>query len=108
MVGARARAQSVFVTLEMALALVLLVGAGLTIRTLMQLWNVDPGFNPQNVIFFDIAPAKSLSNNHPTRFERPSGKCKRPSARFRRGECLRSPGAVPMFGDDEEPFWPTA
>ena len=65
LVGARARAQSIFVTLEMAMALVLLVGAGLTIRTLMQLWNVNPGFQAQGVIFFNVAPSKSLSRQSP-------------------------------------------
>src|SRR6202035_3527627 len=35
----RQRAQSVFVICEMALALVLLTGAGLMIRTMAQLWN---------------------------------------------------------------------
>ena len=43
LVGSRHRAQAVFVTIEMAMALVLLVGAGLMIRTLMRLWNVSPG-----------------------------------------------------------------
>ena len=41
--GTRSRAQSAFVVVEMALALVLLVGAGLMVRTLMRLWNLDPG-----------------------------------------------------------------
>ncbi len=45
--GARHRTQSIFVAVEMAMALVLLVGAGLMIRSLGKLWNTDPGFDPQ-------------------------------------------------------------
>src|SRR2546430_12006713 len=54
-VGARSRAQAVFVVGEMAMALVLLIGAGLMIRTLVQLWGLDPGFNPQNVTTFEVS-----------------------------------------------------
>src|SRR5487761_552822 len=52
--GARHRLQGVFVVVEMAMALVLLVGAGLMIRSLVQLWNVNPGFNPHNALSFNI------------------------------------------------------
>ena len=52
--GTRHRLQSVFIVAEMALALVLLTGAGLMIRTLMELRSVDPGFNPRNVLNFEV------------------------------------------------------
>jgi predicted permease len=53
--GARHRAQRVFVVVEMALALVLLAGAGLMIRSLVKLWSVNPGFDPHNVLTFLIS-----------------------------------------------------
>ena len=58
--GPRSRVQAAFVVGEMAMALVLLIGAGLMLRTLMQLWTVDPGFDPHNVINFGITPPTSL------------------------------------------------
>jgi putative ABC transport system permease protein len=42
--------RDVFVVTEVALALVLLSGAGLLIRSFVRLQNVDPGLNPRNVL----------------------------------------------------------
>ncbi len=106
LVGTRARAQAVFVTLEMAMALILLVGAGLMVRTLVRLWNVDPGFDARGVIYFNIAPSIALSRQPPDAVR----------AAYRQFEAtLRSVpgvesasfdwGSLPMESDDEEQFW---
>src|SRR5262249_50624261 len=50
--GVHHRTQRVFVIAEMAMALILLVGAGLMIRTLAALWQINPGFDAKNVISF--------------------------------------------------------
>src|SRR5579864_2236166 len=63
--GPRTRMQSALVMGEMAMALVLLVGAGLMCRTLVQLWKVDPGFDPRNVSYFDVTPSPSLEKQSP-------------------------------------------
>jgi predicted permease len=51
----RHRARSVLVVAQVALALVLLVGSGLMIRTFQELRRVDPGFDPRDVLSLRIA-----------------------------------------------------
>jgi putative ABC transport system permease protein len=46
----RNRTRSVLVVLESAIAVVLLIGAGLLVRSLIQLQNVSPGFDAHNVL----------------------------------------------------------
>jgi putative ABC transport system permease protein len=53
-VGSR-RARNTLVMAEMALAVVLLVGAGLLIRSFSKLLAVDPGFRAERVVTFAIA-----------------------------------------------------
>ena len=48
--SARQRLRSAFVVVEIAVALVLLVGAGLLIKTFWKLRSVEPGFNPDHLI----------------------------------------------------------
>jgi putative ABC transport system permease protein len=58
--GTRHRTQRIFVATEMALAVVLLVGAGLMIRSLSKLWSVDPGYDPHHVMHFVLSVAQPL------------------------------------------------
>jgi putative ABC transport system permease protein len=48
--SARQRLRSTFVVVELAVALVLLVGAGLLVKTFWKLSSVEPGFNPDHLI----------------------------------------------------------
>ena len=104
--GARHRAQAVFVVIEMALALVLLIGAGLMIRSLARLWSVDPGFNPHQVLTFNVSPPPSLRTATPDAI--------RAAMRGLHDQLKSTPGvqsvsltmgALPLSSDDEQLFW---
>jgi putative ABC transport system permease protein len=50
----RRRMGSLLIVLETAMALVLLIGGGLTLKSFLLLTKVDPGFEPRNVLTMDI------------------------------------------------------
>ncbi len=100
------RAQSIFVVVEMAVALVLLIGAGLMVRSLTRLWSVDPGFNPRNALSFGLKLPPAMMNASPERI--------RATLREIDDELASTPGvqavsqtwgAIPMGSDDEQLFW---
>jgi predicted permease len=103
--GARHRLQGMFVAAEVAMALVLLIGAGLMLRSLSALWRVNPGFNPSRAITFNLSmPSSSATASAETR------------ARLRRFDDKMSaiPGVLavsvtlgsrPMIHDSSVPFW---
>ena len=103
--GARRRLQGLFVAVEMALALVLLSGAGLMIRSLANLWSVNPGFNPSHVLTFSVS-IPTPKDATPASI--------RASLRRLQDTVAAVPGiqaaslnggAIPMTGDSELPFW---
>ena len=60
--GARHRTQNIFVVAEMALAIVLLAGAGLMIRSLVKLAAINPGFELKNALKFSAALSRAKTS----------------------------------------------
>ena len=64
--GRSNRLRHALVASEVALALVVLSGAGLMIESMSRLLGVDPGFNPQNVLVMGMSlPQEDLYNGPP-------------------------------------------
>jgi len=104
--GAHHRAQNAFVIVEMAMALVLLTGAGLLIRSLVRLWNLNPGFDSHNVLTFSVTPPPSVAQATPEGI-RAAWRDFDDKVRSTPGvqSVSLSWGAFPMNGDDEALFW---
>lgn len=104
--GTRHRAQGVLVVAEMALALVLLISAGLMLRSLQALWNVNPGFQSHNVLSFGVAlpPAMRTATADGIRAALRNVDRQMKAVPGVSAVSL-SWGAVPLSNDDEDLFW---
>ncbi len=103
---ARGRSQTILVAVEVALAVVLLIGGGLMIRSLRALWNVDPGFRADNVLTFGLSLPPALRKTSPGEIR---AKMRQLSAQLNSTPGIRaasfSAGASPLQGEDDLFFW---
>ena len=103
--GTRHRLQRIFVTLEVGLALVLLIGAGLMLRSLAALWRVDPGFVPSHAITFNLSmPSSSATTSAETRARLRAFDDKMSSIPGVQAVSVTL-GSRPMIHDSSLPFW---
>ena len=104
--GGHGRAQGVLVAVEMALALVLLIGAGLMIRSLSALWNVDPGFRADNAWTFGFSLSPAMMTAKPEEIQVSLNDL---SDRLGATPGVKahsfSDGGVPLQGADDLGFW---
>ncbi len=102
----RSRTQAVLITVQMALALVLLAGAGLLIRSLSQLWKVSPGFDPNHVMIFNLTLPPQMNQASPAaiRAALRNFDAAVSSVPGVEAEAL-SWGAFPMYSEDDQNFW---
>jgi predicted permease len=101
----RHRVQRTLVVAEIAIALLLTAAAGLMVRTMWHLWQIDPGFDPKGVLTFSLAgmpsrdPAPDAIRAGYDALER----------RIRQVPGVHAAsvlsGSLPMSGDSEVPFW---
>jgi predicted permease len=104
--GPRHRVQSIFVVSEMAMALVLLAGAGLMIRSLARLSNVDAGFDPRNVLTVGVSLPPSMMSAPPDAIRAFFHVFDHKMASIPGVQAVSQTwGALPMSGDDEQTFW---
>ena len=76
------------------------------IRTLAQLWNVSPGFNPKNVITFSVTPSSSLTRESPDAIRAAYRQMSATVQSVPGVEAVSFDwGARPMMSDWEETFW---
>jgi predicted permease len=104
-VSTRQGVRSALVVAEVALALVLLIGAGLMIRSIFQLNRISPGVNPKNVLTMQVP--LSLSNyDEPSKIRNFYRQLVERLESVPGVEAAATNADMPLTGSDSEvPFW---
>jgi predicted permease len=103
--GTRHRTQGMIVAVEMALALVLLTGAGLMIRSMAKLWDTSPGFDPHNAMSFNLAASQPLGKT-PDEIRATFRQLRDVIAAVPGVQAVAlKVGSSPMEGDSDLPLW---
>src|SRR5262249_36419521 len=102
----RQRVLPALVVVEVALGLVLTMSAGLMIRTMSQLWSVNPGFDPQHVLTFGIAGSPAMHGTAAAVRQASVETVNRLRAVPGITAVSVMEGGLPVSGDDSElPYW---
>src|SRR4051812_18598830 len=96
-VGAGARARELLTAAQVAISIVLLVGASLVLRSLLKLDQVNPGFDPSHVVMTDINPTYTGDEPEQTMVDRYSRLLQRLS---------EMPGVESVAANNSPPFIP--
>lgn len=95
--GAGARFREILTAAQVAVSIVLLVGAGLVLRSLLKLNEVNPGFDARNVLMMEVNPTYSADESSQTRVDRFSRLLQRIS---------EMPGVEAVGANNSPPFVP--
>ena len=104
-IGTHHRIQGSLVVIQTALTLVLLVGAGLLLRTIRHLSSVNPGFDAQQLVTFKIG-ISSAPGNSPEELRVADQQLIERIGRIPGVQSADLTTLVPLSGQDNEiPFW---
>jgi predicted permease len=107
LVGSTRRLHTGFVVAEVALAVVMLVSAGILGRTLLRLLSLDPGFNTRNVLVAHVALSPAVLQN-PTKARAAWEDVLERARRFPGVQSVALADVVPMrVGEDSVGYWAT-
>ncbi|HSV64018.1 MAG TPA: ABC transporter permease [Chthoniobacterales bacterium] len=95
--GAGARSREMLTTAQVAISIVLLVGASLVLRSLLKLSEIDPGFDPKRVVMMEVNPTYNGDEPAQTRVDRFSRLLQRLAA---------MPGVEAVGANNSPPFVP--
>jgi putative ABC transport system permease protein len=93
--------RNLLVVSEVTLSLILLIGAGLMIRTLLALYATDPGFQPSNVLTMTVPIPKSSDKAQRSRFY---GEFLPRVAALPGVRSVAAIDSLPMVGGSEQPI----
>src|SRR5579862_6504143 len=104
--GGRHRGQGLFVAVELSMAVVLLIGAGLMLRSLSRLWESSPGFDPNHVLAFEVGLPPTMAKAAPEEIRARLREVHRRLAALPGVESVSAQrGSLPMATDSEDSFW---
>jgi len=95
--GAGARSREILTAAQVAISIVLLVGASLVLRSLLKLREVNPGFDPTRVVLMEVNPTYNSDEPAQTRVDRFSRLIQR---------LTEMPGVESVAANNSPPFVP--